>query len=119
MPKKAGKSQHLHSMNQHKVLAITKRTAELADTRSLLCGAGLGLMTATNLAAAQIVINAIRLESVIICFQSWTESERQNIIDELAANHPEVKVILGCPGWKKCLDCGARVASVFGVVSLD
>jgi len=88
--------------NQKKVLAITKRTAELCGTQALLYRAGFELVTATNIATARSLIRALRIKAVIICRHSWTDEERDTIVSDLMANHPEVAVILRCPGCTGC-----------------
>lgn len=85
-----------------KVLAITKRPAELCGTQALLYGQGFDLVTATNMAVARTVISAMRVKGVIVCRHSWSDEERENIVSELATNHPEVTVILRCPGCTGC-----------------
>lgn len=89
-------------MNQHKVLAITKRTADLCGTQSLLYMAGFDLVTATSIAAAQSVIKALRVKGVIVCRHSWSDQERDSIVADLADNYPEVEVVVRCPGCTGC-----------------
>jgi hypothetical protein len=85
-----------------KVLVITKRTAELCGTQSLLYAAGFELVTATSMSVARSVMKAIKLKGVIVCKGSWTEEERDGIVSDLTANHPEVTVIMRCPGCTGC-----------------
>jgi glutaredoxin len=89
-------------MNQPKVLAITKRTADLCGTQALLYGAGFDLLTATSMLAARSVIKAIRVKGVIVCRHSWTDQERDSIVADLADNYPEVEVVVRCPGCDGC-----------------
>ena len=84
------------------VLAITKRTAELCGTQPLLYEAGFALVTATSMDVARSVIKAIAVKAVIVCRGSWSEEERESIISELAADHPEVTIIVRCPGCTGC-----------------
>lgn len=79
-------------MNSLKVLAMTKRDAELCGTQSLLCRAGFELVTATSMTLAQ---SASGVKGAIVCRGSWSEQERENIVSELATS---VKVIVRCPG---------------------
>jgi len=48
--------------------------------------------------AALSVVKALGIRNVIVCLHSWTEQERESIVSELAAKHPEVPVIVRCPG---------------------
>jgi hypothetical protein len=89
-------------LNHPRVLAITKRTAQLCGTQALLYGAGFELVTATSLAVARSLIGALRVKAVIVCLHSWTEEERESIAAELAAKHPEVSVVMRCPGCTGC-----------------
>jgi hypothetical protein len=89
-------------LNCPKVLAITKRPAELCGTQPLLHGEGFELVTATSMAVARCVIKSIALKGVIVCWGSWSEQERESIVSELAANHPEVTIIMRCPGCTGC-----------------
>lgn len=83
-------------MNGQRVLAITKRTAELSSTQSLLYREGFELMTATSMAAARCVIKSVAIRGVFVCRDSWSEQERENIISEFATDHPEVTIIMRC-----------------------
>ena len=85
-------------MNSRKVLAMTKRNAELCGTQSLLSGEGFELVTATSMTMARSVIGA---KGAIVCRDSWSEHERENIVSELATHRPEMIVMCcpGCTGW--------------------
>ena len=95
-------SPEAYLLNDQKVLAITKRTAELCGTQALLYGAGFELVAATNMAIARSVIKALRIKGVIVCLDSWSKEERDSIAADLAANHPEVTVVMRCPGCTGC-----------------
>jgi hypothetical protein len=95
--------QRNRSLNCPKVLAITKRTAQLCGTQPLLYEAGFALMTATSMDIARSIIKAVAVKGVIVCRGSWSEQESASIVAELAADHPEITVILRCPG---CTGCG-------------
>ncbi len=84
---------------RNKVLAITKRTAELCATQSLLYAGGFQLITATSVAAACSMIRILPICGVIICEHSWTEAERDSIASELDKLHLPT---MNCPG---CTDC--------------
>lgn len=88
--------------NSSKVLAITKRTADLCGTQALLYGAGFELVTATSMTAARSVIKAMRVKGVIVCYHSWSEQEREGIVAELASDHPDLTVIMRCLGCTGC-----------------
>lgn len=88
-------------MNDSKVLAITKRTARLCGTQSLLYSVGLDLVTATSMDAALSVMKAIPTKGVIVCRHSWSEEERASLALELASK-PEVPVVSMCPGCTGC-----------------
>ena len=91
-------------MSRPKVLAITKRTADLCATQALLYSAGLDLVAATNIAAAKALIRSLPVRGVIICYHSWTEAERQQIAAEML----EAKLpLIHCPGCTGCDEaCG-------------
>ena len=106
-------------MNRPTVLAITKRTAELCGTQSLLYAAGLDLVTATNMMAARSVINAIRVRGVIVCRGSWSDDERDGIVSELATNYPEITVTIRCPGCTGCDEATHTPGSLSDTLPLE
>jgi DNA-binding NtrC family response regulator len=83
-------------LNGQRVLAITKRTAELNSTQSLLYREGFELVTATSMTAARCVIKSVAVRGVFVCRDSWSEQERENIISEFAVDYPEVTIIMRC-----------------------
>jgi hypothetical protein len=85
-------------MNDRKVLAITKRVAQFCGTQSLLHASGIDLVAAKNMTAARSVMGAVAVKGVILCMHSWSEQEREGFESELKANHPDVTVIVRCPG---------------------
>jgi len=85
-----------------KILAITKRLNELCGTQAMLYAAGMQLVTATSMAAARGTLNAVHIQAVILCRESWSAAERDSMIAELRATHPELTVLVRCPG---CTDC--------------
>lgn len=50
------------------------------------------------MAAARSVVTPLAVKGIIVCLHSWTEQERESIVSELAAKHPELPVIVRCPG---------------------
>jgi len=99
-------------MNDSKVLAITKRTASLCGTQSLLYSVGMDLVTATSMDAALSVIKAVPTKGVIVCKHSWSDAERTALAAELAANHPEVAVVSVCPGCTGCDESACKPGSL-------
>lgn len=87
---------------QSKILAITKRTADLCATQSLLYAAGFQLVTATSMPVARGIINGLRIKGVIVCACSWSEEERAQIATELSAMQPQITVVMHCPGCTGC-----------------
>jgi hypothetical protein len=85
-------------LNDRKVLAITKRTAQFCGTQSLLYASGIELLAAENMAAARSVMSTVSMKGVILCMHSWSDQEREGFQAELQANHPEVTIIVRCPG---------------------
>jgi hypothetical protein len=83
-----------------KVLAVTKRTADLCATQAHLYRAGFELIASTNIALAKSMVGALNIKAVILCYHSWTDEERAAIVADINANHPDVKVIVHCPGCK-------------------
>jgi hypothetical protein len=99
-------------MSSPKVLAITKRTAELCAGQSLLSMAGFDLVTATSLSAALSLMKTIDVKGVIVCKHSWTENERDSITDAIAVQCPEAVVIMRCLGCTTCDGGGDRAGTV-------
>jgi hypothetical protein len=89
-------------LKRPKVLAITKRPAELCATQPWLNAAGLELITATNMDAAGAIIQSTRVKGIIVCKGSWSKGEREAIAAELWMLNPDVAVILRCPGCTGC-----------------
>ncbi len=89
-------------MSKRTVLAITKRSAELCGTQALLGASGIELVDAESLTAARRVIDALAVKGVIVCKHSWSEREHESIVSEVAAGHPNVAVIVRCPGCTGC-----------------
>lgn len=81
-----------------RVLAITRRTAQLCGTQELLHASGLELVAANSMAAANSEIKAKAVKGVIVCMHSWSEPEREKIALELETKHPGLSVIVRCPG---------------------
>ncbi len=94
--------------SQRTVLAITKRSAEFCGTQALLCASGIELVDASSMTAARRVIDARAVKGVIVCKHSWSEREHESIVSELAADHPEVAVIVRCPGCTGCDEANHR-----------
>jgi hypothetical protein len=93
-------------LNQRTVLAITKRNAELCGTESLLRASGIKLVDADSLTAARRIIHDVK--GVIVCKHSWSEREHESIVSELEADHPEVAIIVRCPGCTGCDEANQR-----------
>jgi hypothetical protein len=89
-------------VNQRKVLAITKRAAQFCGTQSLLYASGIELLGTTSMKSARRVIKDDAVKGVIVCLHSWSEQERDGMVSELEANHPDVSVIVRCPGCSGC-----------------
>jgi hypothetical protein len=87
---------------QAKVLAVTRQLQELCGTQTILHSAGLQLVTATNMETARRVIKALGIQAVIVCRDSWSESERDKMVAELQTLYPELAVIVRCPGCTRC-----------------
>jgi len=85
-----------------KVLAITKRTAELCATQSHLFMAGFELLTATNMLGARSMKKAVDVKAVIVCKHSWSDDEREMISCEVAALRPEAALVMRCLGCTEC-----------------
>jgi hypothetical protein len=97
---------------QPNVLAITKRTANLCITQSLLYAAGYTLVVATNIALARRLIKALPIRGVIICRHSWTNEEVQDIACELV-NVSGVRLMLHCPGCHSCDEAAGRAGTLW------
>jgi hypothetical protein len=96
-------------LSRPKVLAITKRTADLCATQGLLYAAGMDLIVATNVVTAKALIRSVPVRGVIICYHSWTEAERESIATELSKGDVPVLPTINCPGCTGCDEaCGKR-----------
>ena len=84
------------------ILAITKRLGDLCGTQAMLYAAGMQLVTATSMAAALGTLHAVNVHAVILCRESWTAAERDSMVVELRASHPELAILVRCPGCNGC-----------------
>ena len=91
-----------------KVLAITKRTAQLCGTQSQLHMAGFELVTATSMAIAEVVLKSVAVRGVIICKNSWSETERESFAAGIAKMHPGMILIMRCLGCSGCDEAAGR-----------
>jgi len=98
-----------------KVLAITKRTADLCVTQATLYAAGFELVTATNLMAARVLLRSLPIHGVIVCMHSWSESERDSIFGELKALELP---IMKCPGCTGCDELRHKVGTLDNMLPL-
>jgi hypothetical protein len=89
-------------VNQRKVLAITKRSAQFCGTQSLLYASGIELLGTASMKSARRVIKDDAVKGVIVCLHSWSKQERDGMVSELESNHPNVSVIVRCPGCTGC-----------------
>lgn len=89
-------------MQYPKVLAVTKRMAELCGAQSLLYTAGFQLIAATNLDVATSVIKATPINGVIVCKHSWSDAEREGIARQVATLGIANGVVMRCPGCSGC-----------------
>ena len=85
-----------------KILAITKRPAELCATQAIIYSVGLEMVTATNINAAESVLRAVPISGVMLCKDSWPEPEREKLDSYVRRHHPELSIILRCPGCTGC-----------------
>lgn len=95
-------------MSKRTVLAITKRSAELCGTQALLGASGIELVDARSVTAARRMIDALAVKGVIVCKHSWSEQEHESIVSEVAAGHPDLAVIVRCPGCTGCDETNQR-----------
>jgi hypothetical protein len=85
-------------LSRGKVLAITKRTADLCATQASLYAAGFELVTATNMISARALIRALPVRGLIVCFHSWTPAERDALASELLSYNIPLMRCTGCTG---------------------
>jgi hypothetical protein len=83
-------------------VAITKRRAQFCATQSLLHASGIDLLDAPSMESARQVISEAAVKGVIVCRHSWSPSERDEMIAELESSHPDLSVIVRCPGCSEC-----------------
>jgi len=99
-------------VNQRKVLAITKRAAQFCGTKSLLYASGIELLGTASMKSARRVIKDDAVKGVIVCLHSWSKQERDGMVSELESNHPDVSVIVRCPGCSGCDEAGQKVGTL-------
>ncbi len=100
---------------RNKVLAVTKRTADLCATQSLLYGAGFELITATNMDTACALIRVLPICGVIVCHDSWTEAERETMAAELKGFQLPM---MRCPGCTGCDEANHQPGKLTDLVPL-
>lgn len=88
-----------------KVLVLTRRLAEACATKALLNGAGFEVLTATTLEMAKTLSRCLPLRAAVVCRHSFSDTEREHLLTELQACHPDIRIILACPG---CTGCNER-----------
>ena len=85
-----------------KVLAVTRRPAELCATKALLNGFGYDVATATNVPLAVSLSRSLSYEAAFVCRHSFSDEERQQITEDLRRSKPGLVVIAHCPGCTGC-----------------
>jgi hypothetical protein len=96
-------------MNLPRVLAVTKRPAELCANQPLLYAAGFQLVTAATLAAAHELAQGSAFRGVIVCMHSWSDAERQAIFSEMKSPYLP---IMKCPGCIGCDESSGKVGTL-------
>jgi hypothetical protein len=101
-----------------KVMAITKRTAELCATQALLYAAGFELVTATNLVSAHALVKAMNVRGVVVCLHSWTDAERDAIFAEIKELNLPIMKCQGCTGCDEACGKAGTLNSLIPLSSL-
>lgn len=101
---------------RNKVLAVTKRTADLCATQSLLYAAGFELVAATNVTTARAMMRALPVCGIIMCRESWTEDERADMASALLSFSLP---IMHCPGCTGCDEANGRAGKLNDTVPLS
>ncbi len=101
-----------------KVLAITKRTADLCATQGLLYAAGFELITATNVVTARAMLRSLKISGVIICLHSWDEAERESIASEMLRLQIPTMNCPGCTGCDEALGKPGALNDTYPLTSL-
>lgn len=86
-------------MTRIQVLEISRRRAEFCANQPLLRGAGLQLLTTDNLEAACKLAESNVIRGLIVCKDSWSDAERQAIVNALKVAQVPVMKCPGCVGY--------------------
>ena len=87
---------------ERKAIVITKRLAAVCATKALLNSFGFDVATATTGQAVQAMTRAVPCQAAIVCFHSFTDSERDQIAAMLNSSNPKPAVVGRCPGCTGC-----------------
>ncbi len=97
-----------------KVIVVSKRLADVCATKALLNSYGFDVATVTSCQAAQAVARAVTYQAAIICFHSFSPSERAQIEASLRNSDPNLAVVSRCPGCIGCDEQGGIIGSLPG-----
>jgi hypothetical protein len=102
----------------NRVLAITKRTADLCATQGTLYAAGFELITATNMTTARALIRVIPICGLIVCYHSWLPEERDSIAAELLSYRIPIMRCTGCTGCDEAHGKPGKLDSLIPITTL-
>lgn len=105
--------------SMHKVLAVTRRTPEMCATKAKLNAAGLDVVTVTNLALAKSLGQKMHFKAAIICLDSFTPQERDELATELKKSNPDLEVVVRCPGCTGCDEAAGKIGVLSDTVHIE
>lgn len=92
-----------------KVIVVSKRLPDVCATKALLNSYGFDVATVTSEQAAQAVARSAPYQAAIICFHSFSDSERDRIEASLRNSDPKMAVVSRCPG---CVGCDEQAGMI-------
>ncbi len=99
-------------MRLPKVLAVTRRPANLCAAKAMLNSAGFDVVTATNLETALTVGRAVPFDAAFVCYHSFTPAQREDIAAELNKANPQLAIIGRCPGCTDCDEAAGKIGKL-------
>ncbi len=99
-------------MRLPKVLAVTRRPANVCAAKAMLNSAGFDVVTATNLETALTVGRAVPFDAAFICYHSFTPAQRDHIAGELKKASPQLVAIGHCPGCTGCDEAAGKTGKL-------
>jgi hypothetical protein len=84
----------------------------MCTTKALLNGAGFEVLTATTLEMAKTLGRCISFRAAVVCRHSFSDAEREHLSAELQGFHPDLQIVLACPGCTGCVEREGRIGTL-------